>query len=169
MNIRTNIPVEKDGRFLDAGKAGHLAGGAPRTATVLVQLAVDAIDQTILKPPSPDAISPCSQARAVLGLLVNCYLHQIYSSRKAAELAAHDPEFPWFWWEDYPDAPVVRRFREENSVMIHQCLTNALHLMAEEQNKFAGTINKINGQHAREASRRITMASYVDSMELDWE
>jgi transposase len=123
----------------------------------------------VLKPLSPDAASPLSQSRAVLALLVNCYVHQIYSSKNAANLAARDPDFPWLWWEDFPDAGMLRRFRTENHAAIHQCLTATLEMLAA-QKKLAGALTKLSGpQFAEEASRRITMAAFVDSVELEEE
>lgn len=147
----------------------HPVALRPRTAGEAIQLAVDAVENTALTPLSPNSLSPLSQARAVLALLVNCYAHQIYSSRNAAALAARDPDFPWLWWEDFPDATALRRFRTENHAAIHHSLTTALELLAV-QKKSAGYPFKIrNPQFAAEADRRITMAAFVDSVELDEE
>ena len=156
------------GTFAAASPDGQTnASARPRTIGEAIQMAVDAIDPATLKPLSPDAASPASQSRAVLALLVNCYVHQTYSSKNAATLAARDPEFPWLWWEDFPDARALKRFREENAVAIHDCLAIVLGMLAE-QKKIAGILTKINGpQLAREASRRITMAAFADSVELD--
>ena len=90
-----------------------------------------------------------------------------YSSESAATLAARDPDFPWLWWEDFPDARALRRFRAENHAALHDCLTAVLQWLAE-QKKIAGELTKINGpQLAQEASRRITMAAFADSVELE--
>ena len=165
MNGTTNIPSNAGFKVFNSGNQSQLEN-PPRTAGEAIQLAVDAVDYAALKPLSPDAMSPLSQARAVLALLVNCYVHQIYSSRNAAALAARDPHFPWLWWEDFPDASSLRRFRQENHAAIHRCLTAVLGMLAA-QKKFAGALTKISSsQFAEEASRRITMAAFVDSVEL---
>ena len=149
----------------DMNRPHHIPVGAasPQSASKLIQLAMD--DLT-LKPLSPEAVSPLSQARAVLALLVHCYILQIYSSKKIAALAARDPDFPWLWWENFPDAPALRRFRVENQTTIHRCLTRVMETIAV-QKKFAGTLTRISSpQFAEEARRRITMAAFVDSVEL---
>jgi hypothetical protein len=166
MNVTTNIPINPAFQVYDAGNQ-HRWDNPPRTAGEAIQLAVDAVDNLALKPLSAEAVSPLSQARAILALLVNCYVHQIYSSRNAAALAARDPHFPWLWWENFPDAAALKRFRLENHAAIHRCLTLALELLAA-QKKFAGVLTRFSGaQFAEEASRRITMAAFVDSVELE--
>ena len=159
------IPSNAGGPQPNPGNFAPVAN-PPRTVGEAIQRAVDAVDHAALQPLSSAAMSPQSQSRAVLALLVNCYVHQIYSSRNAAALAARDPHFPWFWWEDFPDAAALRRFRQENQAAIHGCLTTALRLLAAQKH-FAGALPKVNGpQFAEEASRRITMAAFVDSVEL---
>ncbi len=135
----------------------------------LIQQAVDSLDKSSLEPLSHDVASPMSQARALLALLVNCYAHGIYSSKAVAELATNDPQFPWFWWEPKPDAAALRRFREKNFKAIHSCLTAALQLSPADFNKkFAGVPTNVSATHvAEEASRRISMASFVDGVELN--
>ena len=166
MDTTTNLAGKSSSRKFSSGEPIR-ANGRPQTPGAVIQMAVDAIDNAVLKPLNPEATSPVTQARAVLALLVNCYAHQIYSSRNAATLAARDPDFLWFWWETFPDARALRRFREENFAAIHGCLTLSLQLLAEQKN-FAGGLTKIKGsQFAEEASRRISMAAFVDSMELD--
>lgn len=168
MKSTTNIPVEQNIKGLNPDLSPRFSV-PPRTAGEAIQLAIDAIGNLPLKPLSPAAVSPHSQARAVLALLLNCYVHQIYSSRNAAALAARDPDFPWLWWEDFPDATDLRRFRVENHAAIHRCLTAALEMVAA-QKKVVGALTKINGaQFAEEASRRITMAAFVDSVESEEE
>ena len=136
-----------------------------RTVAEAIQLVLATLDVKALKPLSPEATSPASQARALLVLLLNCYVHQIYSSKVAANLAARDPEFPWLWWENFPDARALRRFREENLTVLRACLTVVLRLLAE-QKIMAGTLTKINAaQLAEEANRRITMAAFADAVE----
>lgn len=170
--MNTMSTIETGTHFMAAGTAllPGLPGkftGPPRTLSEAIQAAVDAIEDAALKPVSPDATSPVSQARTMLALLVNCYVHQVYSSESAATLAARDPDFPWLWWEDFPDARALRRFRAENHAALHDCLTAVLQWLAE-QKKIAGELTKINGpQLAQEASRRITMAAFADSVELE--
>ena len=141
----------------------------PRTVEQAIQLAVDAIADAALTPLSADAAQPFAQARAVLALLAGCYAQQIYSAATAASRAAGDPDFPWLWWEALPDASALRRFRVENHAAINRCLVAALRFQVEQKIS-AGKLTRINGpQLAEEASRRIVMAAFADSMELDGE
>ena len=143
--------------------------GRPRTIGQAIQAAVDAIEDEALKPISTSATRPFAQSRAVLALLARCYAQQIYNSAQAASLAAHDADFPWLWWEALPDARALRRFRVENREAVHRCLEAALHFLVEQKIS-AGVLTKVDGpQIAKEAGRRIIMAAFADSMELDGE
>ena len=143
--------------------------GRPRTIGQAVQAAVDVIEDEALKPLSTSATRPFTQSRAVLALLARCYAQQIYNSTQAASVAAHDPDFPWLWWEALPDALALRRFRVENREAVHRCLEAALHFLVEQKIS-AGVLTKVDGpQIAKEAGRRIIMAAFADSMELDGE
>ena len=142
---------------------------SPRTMGQAIQAAVDGIADGSLKPLSPDATSPLARTRAVLALLADCYARQIYSSTEAASMAVRDPEFPWPWWEELPDARALRRFRAENREAIQRCLVAALRFLVE-QKILSGVVTKVNAtQLAEEACRRIVMAAFADSMELDAE
>ena len=141
----------------------------PRTLRQAIQAAVDAIADGALKPLSADEAAPHAQTRALLALLADCYARQIYNSSAAARVAASDPDFSWPWWETLPDAGVLRRCRGENREAIHCGLVAALHFLLEQKIS-SGALTKINDpQLAKEASRRIIMAAFADSLELDRE
>lgn len=134
-----------------------------------VQAAVDLIEDRALKPFSQNSHRPLAQTRIVLALLAQCYAQQIYSSIAVASLAARDPVFPWPWWEVLPDARTLRRFRETQREAVQLCLMAALRFQAE-QKVLAGVSTKVDSLLlAGEAGRRITMAAFVDSMQLDGE
>lgn len=139
----------------------------PRTLGRAIQAAIDRLEvEGLLKPLAPDDVAPFAQARAVLALLADCYARQVYRSSEVAMLAARDPDFPWLWWEELPDAHTLHRFCRENHAAIHRCLLAALYFLAE-QKILAGAFTKIDGpQLTRETSRRITMAAFADSMEF---
>lgn len=142
----------------------------PDTIGQAIQAAVDRIQQEgALKPFSPADVAPFAQTRAALTLLTDCYARQIYSSAAAAHQVARDPDFPWPWWEELPDANALRRFRAEHSREVQRCLMAALRFLTE-QKILSGALTKIDGpQLAKEAGRRIVMAAFEDSMELDGE
>ena len=143
--------------------------GAPRTLGQAIQAEADSIEDAALQPLATDAAKPLAQARAVLALNAHCYARQIYRSTEIANTAAQDPDFPWLWWEEFPNARAVRRFRVENRAAVHRCLVAALRFLVEQKIS-AGVLTKVDGpQLAKEAGRRIIMAAFADSLELDGE
>jgi hypothetical protein len=140
---------------------------APRTLEQAVCAAVCAVEDSSLKRLSPNDPRPFDQARAVLALLAQCYARQIYSSTDIAGIARNDSDFPRLWGEEYPEAQIFRRFRAENRDAIHRCLTAALRFIGEQKISL-GVLTKVSdAQLAEEASRRIIMATFIDSLELD--
>jgi len=163
---RTNFRAARPTRRADFQ---NIATASPRTLRQAIQAAVDAIGDEALKRLLPDNALTFAQCRAVLAALTLCYARQIYSSTVAATLVARDLYFPCLCGGGFPDAYVLRRFRAENREAIHRCLTAALYFLVEQ--KFSsGVVTKVNvPQVAEEANRRIIMAMFVDSMELDGE
>jgi len=141
----------------------------PRTLDQAVQDAVDAQPAEALTPLNADSARPFTQARDVLALLVRGYAEQIYSSAKLASRAASDPDFPWPWWEALPDASALSRFRAANRAPLLESLKAALQFQVEER-IYAGAVTRVNRPRlAEEAHRRITMAAFADSQELEAE
>jgi hypothetical protein len=145
----------------------NIAAASPRTINQVIQGAVDALENDSLKGLSPNEAPPFAQARAVLALLTLCYAREIYSSMDAASLATRNLYFPCLRGDELLDACVLRRFRAENREAIRLCLTTALRFSVE-QKMSSGVVTKVNvPQVAEEARRRIIMAMFVDSTELD--
>ena len=147
---------------------GALAG-RPGTLEEAVENAVEAVADVALHPLATDTARPLTQARALLALLARCYAEQIYSSATVASLAGNEPGFLWPWWESSPVASAIGRFREENRAALQQCLQAALQFQVEEK-IVAGRVTRVNRpQLAEEARRRITIAAFADSLEMDAE
>jgi len=139
----------------------------PGTIRQAVQDAVDAIEDDLLKGISSGEAPPFAQARAALVLLTLCYARKIYSSADAASLVPPDLCIACLCGDKLADACILRRFRADNREAIHCSLTAALHFLVT-QKIAAGVVTKASlGHSAAEASRRIIMAMFVDSMELD--
>ncbi len=139
----------------------------PGTIGQVIQETVEEIMNDSFKPFSQNDSRPLAQARALLALLAECYAQQIYGSIAVARVAGRDPAFPWHWWEELPDARALRRFREAHRGEIHRCLVAGLRFQAV-QKILAGALTKVDGrQIAEEAGRRITMAAFMDSLQLD--
>jgi hypothetical protein len=148
---------------------GKISLAGPRTIRQAIEEAADAIEDESIGRLWPDEAPPFAQARAVLGSLTLCYTRQIYSSADAACVIARDLTFPRPCGGELPDTSVLRRFREENRQAIHRCLTAALHFLLEQKIS-SGAVTRVNfPQVAEEANRRIIMAMFVDSMELEGE
>jgi hypothetical protein len=140
---------------------------ALRTLEQAVCAAVCAVEDGSLKRLSPNDPRPFAQTRAALALLAQCYARQIYSSTDIAGIVRNDSDFPRLWGEEYPGAQSFRRFRAENRAAIHRCLVMALRFIGEQKISL-GVLTKVSdAQLAEEASRRIIMATFIDSMELD--
>jgi hypothetical protein len=139
----------------------------PQPLSEAIQAAVDGIGESELCPLATDACPSLEQSRAVLILLVTCYVHEIYGSTDVASLMEGAPDFSCRWWETLPDGHALRRFRSDNVRAIQHCLEAALRFRGEQKIR-AGFVTKVIGaQPAEEARRRITMAAFADSMELD--
>jgi hypothetical protein len=68
--------------------------------------------------------------------------------------------------QEFPDARQLRKFRRYNSEPIEQCLAAALRWLAQR----SGTDLQVAGDDDRfafEAQRRLEMARFIDSIELD--
>ena len=154
-------------RALPAAAFENFITPVPRTLEQAVAAAVCGVETASLRRLSPNDPWPFDQARAVLALLAQCYARQIYRSVVIAGIARSDSDFPRLWGEEHPDAECFHRFRAENREAIHRCLKLALRFMAEQKISL-GVLTKVSdAQLAEEASRRIIMATFMDSVEGD--
>jgi hypothetical protein len=139
----------------------------PRTLEQAICAVVCAVEDGSIKRLSPNDPRPFDQSRAALALITRCYAQQIYSSAQITGIAKCDPDFPRLWGEEHPDAQSFRQFRAENRETIHRCLVMVLRFIGEQKISL-GVLTKVSdAQLAEEASRRIIMATFIDSMELD--
>lgn len=139
----------------------------PRNLEQAVHAAVCAVGDHQLKPLAPGDVGPFAQTRALLALVTHSYARQLYSSLDLSDIARRDPDFGRVGGEGFPDAETIRNFRAANREVVHQCLVRALHFLMEQKISL-GLVTKVNdSQLAEEASRRIIMATFLDSLELD--
>jgi hypothetical protein len=158
-----------------AGRPGCRAGmqiffgHRPRTVGEAVQAAVNRLDGLALAQPWPGDDKPLARTRAMVALLARCYALQIYSSRAVVSVMEREGGFHPLRGEALPDAGAIRRFRSENREAIHRCLVAALEFKLE-QKVFWGVLTRVSHpQLAEEANRRIIMAAFMDSLELEGE
>ena len=146
---------------------GRSTTSGPSSLVQAVQAAVRRVDEGILKPTFHRDARLAFRPKTLLALLCFCYARQIYGSTDIENVLVRDVYFRRLCLNQIPDAPVIRHFCRENREAIRLCLTSVLSFLAD-QKVAEGTVTRVNKAHlAEEASRRIIMAMFIDSMELD--
>ena len=152
-------------RYLIA--SDDMTPSGPRSLAQAVQASVRATDERTLCPVARHDAGLAFQRKTLLALLSYCYARQIYGSAHIEDDMARDAKFRQLCHDEFPDAGVLRRFRRENREAVRLCLTEALGFLAEQKVE-EGLVTKVSPVHcAEEATRRMTMAMFIDSMELD--
>jgi hypothetical protein len=104
-----------------------------------------------------------------LAFLACCYTLKIYGSAEVAAAASKDVSFRDRCLDATLTARMVRRFRRKNRAVLHTCLVAGLRVQAAQKLQ-TRVIHKICERSLKEeACRRIVMAMFMDSMELDSE
>ena len=138
-----------------------------RSLAHAVEVAVRAVDDTRLVPVAPLDAGLALQPRSLLALLAYSYAQQVYCSADIEAGLRRYPNFCQLCHGTFPDARSLRRCRRENRAALVLCLTAALRFVAD-QKVVQGVVTRINEPNlAEEANRRIIMAMFTDSMELD--
>ena len=106
-------------------------------------------------------------ARTLLALLAFCYARQIYGSVEVLARLRYDECLRGLCDQLIPDAETIRQFRRQNREALDFCLQAALRFQAEEK-VAQGLLAKVSEERlAEEARRRITIAMFTDSMDVD--
>ena len=154
-------------RYVDQARAPALE--LARSLPHAVESAVRGIDIKLLKPVAPVHAGPAFQSTALLALLTFCYARQVYSSAAIAEQLKRD--FTLFKVDGYglPDTQILQQFRALNRWPLDLCLRSALLFLAQEKIRL-GVVTHVKEDYIKgEASRRIVMAMFTDSLELERE
>lgn len=131
-----------------------------------IQAAVDTVDPNTLHPVAPSNAGPSFQPKALLASIIYCYARQIYASTDIEVMLADSTDTQPFGLTAWPDAHLIREFRRENRKAIQLGLMAALWLLGQQKVE-DGTVTRVNAANlAEEASRRLIMAMFTDSMEL---
>jgi transposase len=139
----------------------------PVSLVQAVQKAVRETDEGSLRRVARPDAGLAFQPRTLLAMITFCYAKEIYGSEEIEDVMRRDLNFRQLCQNEFPDAHLIRRFRRANCQVIHLCVIAALHFLFE-QKVADGTVTKINDvQVAEEARRRITMAMFIDSLELN--
>jgi hypothetical protein len=143
------------------------AGKQPRSLAQAVELAAGLVDDRALRPVIQANARLEFQTRTILALLTFCYARQVYSSKVIVAQMRRDFDPIGINDRDLPNAGTLQRFRGENRGPLCFCLKAALQFLAEEKVK-QGFVTHVKESHiAHEASRRIVMAMFTDSLEVD--
>ena len=144
---------------------GRCAPAGPQSLPQVVQATVGKLNTSLLRPVARSFSNLAFQPRFMLALLTHCYAHQVYGSADIAGLLAKDAALGKVCQNELPGAGMIRQFRNDNRQAIRTCLTAALSFLAR-QKMDAGIVTKVNeATLAEEASRRLTMAMWMDSTE----
>ncbi len=146
---------------LAPAEAQHLA---PAVEAALLE-----IPEAMLKPVTQPGSRFVFQPRMLLGLLLFWYARQVYDSKTIVAELRCDLARCHLPLEHVPDTELLRRFRAENRAVLHGCLTTVLRSLAQAKMALGIIAHLSERQIAEEASRRIIMAMFVDSIESDTE
>ncbi len=150
-------------------KQNSFSAVGSRSLAQAVQNATRAFPESTLKPiPGRDA-GLAFQPRILLALLSYCYAREIYGSAAIVEVLRRDSKFHQLCHDEFPDANAILGFRRENRQAVQLCLEAVLRFLVAQEAE-AGNQTELNEtQLAQEASRRIIIATFIDSMELEAE
>jgi len=146
---------QRDGEF-EAWSLAHAVAAAARKVDAGILTLVDRTKATA-----------GLGARTLLALLAFCYARQVYGSLEVVARLRCDEGLRGLCGELLPDPDTIRQFRSENREALDFCLQAALRCQAQEK-VAQGLLAKVNEERvAEEARRRITMAMFKDSMDLE--
>ena len=146
-----------------------LAAAEPQHVAPAVEAALLEIPEAMLKPVTQPGTRFVFQPRMLLGLLVFWYARQVYDSTTIVAELRRDLTRCHLPLEHIPDTELLRRFRSENRAVLHSCLTTVLRSLARTKMALGIITHLSDRQIAEEASRRIIMAMFADSIESDSE
>jgi transposase len=147
--------------------ADDFVGLPPDSLVQAVEAAVRAVDKATLTRVAGQDAGPAFQPRALLALLTFWYARQVYASSEIASRVRADLRSRHVCDQAIPDARTLRRFRCENRNALDSCLKRVLWHLALEKISQGLITHASEASIAQEASRRIIMAMFTDSLELD--
>lgn len=144
----------------------NCTGSPPHSLGQAIEVAARAVEESKLGGAGQGEGS-LWQPRALLALLTYCYTRQTYGSVEVAAWVRQETALRQFCGGEIPDVATLRRFRRQNRQALQFCLKAALRFVAE-QKVAEGVVTRVSDARLEEeARRRIIMAMFTDSMELD--
>jgi len=132
-----------------------------------IEASAGGIDDRLLTSVAPADAGHALQPRTLLAVLAFSYARQIYASAGIEAVLRADCNFAFLGRRQLPDARILRRFRRENREALLVCVKAGLRFVTE-QKVGQGLLTHVNETRlAEEASRRIIMAMFTDSMAMN--
>jgi hypothetical protein len=138
-----------------------------QTLTQVVQNAARGVHESALRPVARRDAGVAFQPRTLLAILSYCYARQIYGSADIEGVMMRDAHFRQLCGNEFPGPRVLRRFRRDNRDALHLCLKAGLQWLAEHKARADIAPAAGEAELSEEASRRIILAMFMDSMGLD--
>jgi hypothetical protein len=163
--LRLEDSLRINSRYPDQARAAALE--RPRSLAQAVERAAKGLETRLLKPVTGSPAEPAFQSTALLALLTFCYARRLYSSAAIAQQLRRDFTLARADGFGLPDSRVLQEFRSLNRWPLDLCLQAALRFLAEEKIR-QGIVTRVKEDCIKtEASRRIVMAMFTDSLEAE--
>lgn len=110
--------------------------------------------------------------RMMLSLLVYCYSHGIFSSRKIERATHRDVAVRYLTGDTHPDHDTIATFRRSNSALLKECFVQVLLLAKELKILSVGTVS-VDGTQVRANASKAKNVTYdragelIEQLELD--
>lgn len=134
--------------------------------TEAVQDAVRRVEDGALRPVARPEAGLAYQPKSLLSILAYSYAWEVYGSEDIEGWMRRDVVFRKACRDEFPDARLLRKFRGHNRGSIEQCLSAALRWLSQGHRADL-QVPADEDRFALEAERRVEMARFIDSIELD--
>ena len=138
-----------------------------QTVLADVQFAVRAMAEDSLRRVASPQSGMAFQPKALLSLLVYCYVTGTYSSADIEDMMRRDVTFRHFCQGEFPSAHLLKRFRRENRTAVRDCIYAVL-LQQSQRHEMpeAGSGGTCSSDVlTQDADGRLLKAMFIDSME----
>ena len=142
-------------------------GTESRTILADVQHAVRATSEAGLYRVASPQSNLAFQPKALLSLLVYCYVTGTFSSADIEDLMRRDVTFRHHCHGEFPSARLLKRFRRENRTAVRDCIYTVLQRQNQRYHPLGADGSSTLSSHElmAEADGRILKAMFIDSME----
>ena len=137
------------------------------TLPQVVRNVVLQVDLGLLRPVARRDTGVAYEPRSLLAILCYYYVRRVYGSVAIEDELRRDRGFVQLCHNEFPSPGVLRRFRRNNRDILHHTLVEVLKLSGLPAQTAVNGSEPVGESFAEEASRLITTAMFIDSIELD--